>query len=140
MSFMHLTAAPAASLPLHTSMNLGREDLIALELQPGDRLRSDCGTLWVTVDGQAQDVLLGAGRVHTVETGGQVHVSALRSARMVVLGRAPLQWHRVSAEVPGPIGRVAARAFAALRNGASRLARHLPSVQPLSARGAQGTR
>lgn len=126
MNSMHLITHSA--LPLQTTMKLGRDDLIALELQAGDSLRSDCGTLWLTVDGQPQDVLVDVGKVHTVQTEGTINVSALRSARMVVLGRQPLQWHRVGEQAQGPIG----RGLAALRAGLAGVARHLQST-PLHA-------
>jgi len=129
MNTTHLTAL-AATLPLQTTMKLGRDDLIALQVQAGDRLRSDCGTLWITVDGQPQDVLIDAGKVHRVEAGGTVNVSALRSAHLVVLGRAPLQWRHVSDPAQGPIR----RGFAALRDNVVHLARHLQSA-PLHAAG-----
>ncbi|HSW06248.1 DUF2917 domain-containing protein [Aquabacterium sp.] len=123
MNNTHLRVVSGKALPLHTSMALSQHDLIALELQAGDRLRSDCGTLWVTVDGQPEDVMVDAGHVHTIKAAGTVNVSALRSACLVVLGRAPLQWHRVSDQVKGPVG----RALDAVRDGVLSLARHLQS-------------
>lgn len=99
MNHTHSTDRRAA-LPSQTAMRLTREDLISLELQPGDSVRSDCGTLWITVDGEPQDVLLEPGETHTVSAAGRINVSALRSACLVVLGRAPLRWQRV-----GELGR-----------------------------------
>lgn len=108
---------------LHSAMTLGREDLIALELQPGDRLRSDCGTLWLTVDGEQRDVLVEAGQVHRAERAGIVNVSALREACLVVLSRQPLRWHRVSAMGSGWLS----RALAGLSSAMATLVRHLQS-------------
>ncbi|NRF71954.1 DUF2917 domain-containing protein [Aquincola sp. S2] len=95
MNTMHVISH-RSELPATTAMRLGEADLIALDVQPGDRLRSDCGTLWITVDGEARDVLVSAGEVHTIEAAGRINVSALRSANLVVLGQAPLRWRRVS--------------------------------------------
>ena len=122
MNTLHLITT--AAWPLQTSMKLGREDLIALELQAGDRLRSDCGTVWITVDGQPQDVLVDAGKLYTAETAGKVNVSALRSARLVVLGRKPLQWHRVGERAQGSFGRT----LAALGDRLAARARRLQST------------
>jgi hypothetical protein len=129
MNTLHLITT--AAWPLQTSMKLGREDLIALELQAGDSLRSDCGTVWLTVDGQPQDVLVDAGELHTVKATGTVNVSALRSARLVVLGRRPLQWHRVGARAQDPIG----RGLAALGDRLAAFARRLQSTPLAQAQG-----
>lgn len=129
MNTLHLITTP--SWPLQTSMKLGREDLIALELQAGDSLRSECGTVWLTVDGQPQDVLVDAGKQHTVQTDGTVNVSALRTASLVVLGRRPLQWHHVSEQARGPV----ARGFDALRGRLASFARHLQSSPLAQAQG-----
>lgn len=109
---------------LHSAMTLGREDLIALELQPGDRLRSDCGTLWITVDGEQRDVLVEVGQVHRAERAGTVNVSALRDGCLVVLSRQPLRWHRVGASGSNWLSRVSASFTQALAT----LARHLQSA------------
>ena len=107
MNTAHFTDEPTLALSTQTAMSLSSRDLIALQLQPGDRLRSDCGTLWITVDGDLHDVLLEAGGVHKVRQGGTVKVSALHTACLVVLGRAPLQWRRAGAGTPGPFRRAA---------------------------------
>lgn len=123
MNSTHLKVVTGGAAPLHTAMALSQHDLIALELQAGDRVRSDCGTLWLTVDGQLDDVLVDVGQVHTVKAAATVNVSAMRQACLVVLGRAPLQWHRVGDRVRGPVG----RAVSALRDSVVALARHLQS-------------
>ena len=74
MNTAHFTAEPTLALSTQTAMSLSSRDLIALQLQPGDRLRSDCGTLWITVDGDLHDVLLEAGGVHKVRQIGRAHV------------------------------------------------------------------
>lgn len=79
-----------------TSLSLDRVDLLALPLQAGDRLRSEHGTVWITVDGQPQDILLAPGQTHVVPEAGAVNVSALGSACVQVRSAAPLAWRRVS--------------------------------------------
>ncbi len=129
MSTMHFISDASLALTTHTAMKLSSHDLIALQLRPGDRLRSDCGTLWLTVDGDLHDVLLEAGSVHTALQGATVNVSAMRTACLVVLGRAPLRWKRVGANGRGLLRRVAlasAQAVASLRGLSLSRPRSLP--------------
>ncbi len=127
MNARHLTVVPPVrprTPALHSAMTLGRGDLVALELQPGDRLRSDCGTLWLTVDGEQRDVLVDVGQVHRAERAGIVNVSALRDGCLVVLSRQPLRWHRVGAVNGNWLGRL----LASLGETLATLARHLQSA------------
>lgn len=96
MSQLHATSIRAA-LPVTTTLRLGASDLVAFDVLPGDRLRSDCGTVWITIDGEQRDLLVEAGQVHTVDEAARLHVSALHVARLVVIGRAPAHWHREGA-------------------------------------------
>jgi hypothetical protein len=112
MNLMHVIPN-RGELPSTTAMRLQASDLIALDLQAGDRLRSDAGTVWITVDGEPDDLMLTPGEVHTVETDSRLNVSALRSASLVVLGRAPLRWQRAGDAARGVADRIA-DAFRAL--------------------------
>ncbi|WP_284619028.1 DUF2917 domain-containing protein [Aquabacterium humicola] len=112
MNLMHVIPN-RGELPSTTAMRLQSSDLIALDLQAGDRLRSDAGTLWITVDGEPDDLMLQAGDVHTVAADSRLNVSALRSASLVVLGRGPLRWQRASEAGRGVADRIA-DAFRAL--------------------------
>ena len=105
---------------LHSAMTLGREDLIALELQPDTGTQAEEGG----DDGEQRDVLVEVGQVHRAERAGIVNVSALREACLVVLSRQPLRWHRVSAMGSGWLS----RALAGLSSAMATLVRHLQSA------------
>lgn len=100
------------TLPVRTVLQLRATAMLSLPLQAGDQLRGERGTVWVTIDGQLQDILLEPGQTYAVEQTGALNVtalnvSALDSACVSVLGRAPLAWRRVRPE--------AAHGWAALR-------------------------
>ena len=95
------------TLPVRTALQLRATAMLSLPLQAGDQLRGECGTVWATIDGQLQDILLQPGETYTVGQTGALNVSALDSACVSVLSRAPLTWRRVRPE--------AAHGWAALR-------------------------
>ena len=86
------------TLPVRTALQLRATAMLSLPLQAGDQLRGERGTVWVTIDGQLQDILLQPGETYTVEQTGARNVSALDTACVSVLGRAPLTWRRVRPE------------------------------------------
>lgn len=92
------------ALPVTTTLRLTAADLVAFDVQPGDRLRSDGGSVWITVNGQLRDVVIDAGQVHTVDEAARLHVSALQTARLVVIGRAPARWQREGEQAVGTAG------------------------------------
>ena len=85
-----------AALTARTALCLGRSDLLAVPLQAGDSLRSGRGTVWMTVDGLPQDILLEPGQKHVVPDAVAVNVSALHSACASVRSARPLVWQRVT--------------------------------------------
>ena len=86
-----------SSLTARTALCLGRSDLLALPLQAGDSLlRSERGTVWITVDGLLQDILLEPGQEHVVPEAEAVNVSELGSACVSVHSTESLVWRRVS--------------------------------------------
>ena len=95
------------TLPVRTALQLRATAMLSLPLQAGDQLRGECGTVWATIDGQLQDILRQPGETYTVGQTGALNVSALDSACVSVLSRAPLTWRRVRPE--------AAHGWAALR-------------------------
>ena len=95
MTATHLYSTRDQALQAHTALCLGRSDLLSLAVQAGDSLRSERGTVWITVDGQPQDILLEPGQAHVVQTPGALNVSALHSGCVSVRSAAPLAWRRV---------------------------------------------
>ena len=66
MTATHLYSTREGALTARTALCLGRSDLLAVPLQAGDSLRSERGTVWITVDGRPQDILLEPGHEHVV--------------------------------------------------------------------------
>ena len=115
MTATHLYSTQEGALAARTALCLGRSDLLSLPLQAGDSLRSERGTVWITVDGLPQDILLEPGQAHVVPAAVAVNVSALGSACVSVRSEAPLAWRRISPHAgPAWVGR-AQRALGALK-------------------------
>jgi len=83
-------SASASTYPLgwqtRTAIEL-HDGTLSLQVRPGDLLRSDAGTVWLTVDGQGQDILLLPGQSHRMDTDAVVHVSGFGPASLAVIGR-----------------------------------------------------
>lgn len=109
----------------HTEIRLLGHRLVSLTLRAGDRLRSDCGLVWATVDGEAADVLLDRGEVHVVARDCTMQVSAFGSARLELLSQGPRQ--------PAGAGLAAGRMrlIAAWQTLRRRLHRAIAGVRPL---------
>jgi len=120
MTATHLYSTQEGALAVRTALCLGRSDLLAVPLQAGDSLRSERGTVWITVDGLPQDILLEPGQEHFVPEAGAVNVSALQSACVSVRSNAPLAWRRITPMAGPAWARLAQRALAAVttRTGA----------------------
>ncbi len=87
------------SVWVSTTLPLDARKLLATTLQPGDRLRSSGGTVWITVAGEPRDIVLAAGQQHVVATVAVRHVSGLGSAACAsVRTRGPLDWQPVLAD------------------------------------------
>ncbi len=96
MTATHLYSATAKPLTVRTALCLDDHDLLSVALQAGDSLRGERGTVWITIDGQLQDILLEPGQVHAVTEAGALNVSALHGACVSVLGAKPLAWRRIT--------------------------------------------
>jgi hypothetical protein len=70
---------------------LGAADMLTLKLQPGERVRCERGTVWLTVDGELDDIVLEAGEVHVVQRAQTLRASGLDCGRLVVLGQGAAQ-------------------------------------------------
>ena len=95
MTATHLYGAQTSPLAVRTALCLDEHDLLSVAVHPGDRLRGERGTVWITVDGELQDILLEPGQEHRVQQAGALNVSALHGACVSVLGALPLAWRRV---------------------------------------------
>lgn len=67
-----------------------KNDVIRLGKARGQRIESVLGRLWVTIDGDARDIVLDPGEGFSIDRDDDVLVSAMRSdARFVLLGAVP---------------------------------------------------
>lgn len=63
---------------------LAQRELLALDRARGLLLTCQSGELWITRDGSAEDLILAAGQSWRVEGDGELVVSALRPALLVI--------------------------------------------------------
>lgn len=73
-----------------TEIRLDEQHLVTLSVRAGDLLRGGDGTVWATVDGEPDDILLEPGDMHVAPRDGKLRVSAFGHARLEIYGRAPL--------------------------------------------------
>ncbi|PKO65820.1 MAG: hypothetical protein CVU22_18205 [Betaproteobacteria bacterium HGW-Betaproteobacteria-16] len=85
------------SHPDHFGLLIAREwalspmQTLLLPLKRGDLLQSLQGTIWITVDGQRQDLFLSGSETHTVAEDARLHISGFDKPRLKVLSQCPLQ-------------------------------------------------
>jgi hypothetical protein len=79
-----------------TEIRLDEQHLLTLSVRAGDLLRSADGTVWATVDGEPDDILLATGDVHELPRDFELRVSAFGHARLEVYGHGPLQYRMPS--------------------------------------------
>lgn len=75
-----------------TEIRLDGQQLLTLSVRTGDLLRSAGGTVWATVDGEPDDILLAPDDVHVLPRDCELRVSAFGHARMEVYGHGPLHY------------------------------------------------
>lgn len=75
-----------------TEIRLVDQHLLTLSVRAGNLLRSAGGTVWGTVDGEPDDILLVPGDVHVLTRDCKLRVSAFGHARLEVYGHGPLQF------------------------------------------------
>lgn len=75
-----------------TEIRLDEQNLLTVSVRAGDLLRSAGGTVWATVDGEPDDILLEPGDVHVLQRACELRVSAFGHARLEVYGHGPLQY------------------------------------------------
>lgn len=73
-----------AKIVQETRYELADGELLALEHIGGRELACRAGELWITVDGRAEDIILGAGARWQAADDGAVVVSALKDSLLAV--------------------------------------------------------
>lgn len=82
------TSASAYPLGWQTRTDiLLRDSTLSLRVRAGDLLLGGAGTVWVTADGQWQDILLLPGQSHRMDADAIVHASGFGPARLTIIGR-----------------------------------------------------
>lgn len=75
-----------------TEIRLDAQNLLTVPVRASDLLRSAGGTVWATVDGEPDDIVLAPGDVHVVPHDAELRVSAFGHARLEVYGHGPLHY------------------------------------------------
>lgn len=70
-----------------TRFDLLKREAVTLGDARGHVLACRCGELWITVDGEAGDIVLAAGEVYRIDSGARIVISALKAATVTVLHR-----------------------------------------------------
>lgn len=73
-----------ARIVQETRYELADGELLALDRMKGKELACRSGELWITVDGRAEDIILGAGQRWPAEVNAPLVVSALKDSLLVV--------------------------------------------------------
>ncbi|EWS55981.1 MULTISPECIES: DUF2917 domain-containing protein [unclassified Methylibium] len=109
MNAMKTPRSQPFGIGTRTEIRLDDQHLLTLSVRAGDLLRSAGGTVWATVDGEPDDILLAPGDVHVLTRECELRVSAFGHARLEVYGHGPLHYR-----MPRPLP--ARGAFAAAWN------------------------
>ena len=76
------------------TIDLGPDELAALDAAAGARVRVEQGSVWLTEEGRPQDLFMAAGREEVLDSGRRALIEGIGPARVVVIapdGR----WHRL---------------------------------------------
>ena len=68
---------------------LRKGQILRLQRARGSRIETLAGSVWITIDGDSRDVVLGPDQAFDVDRDGDMLVSALSDARVVVLAPLP---------------------------------------------------
>ncbi len=77
------------------TVDLGYDQLLVLQSQPGTRVRVLYGHLWLTEEGGGQDVFAGSGAELALKARGRTVIEGLDRARVEIIepaAKAPLGW------------------------------------------------
>ena len=98
-----------------TEIRLDEQHLLTVSVRAGDLLRSAGGTVWATVDGEPDDIVLEPGDVHVAPIDGELRASAFGHARLEVYGDGPLHFEVPRQSSPaGLLARLRASALMAV--------------------------
>lgn len=73
-----------ATIVQYTLFDLARRELLVLSAACDHELTCTAGELWITLDGDSRDLVLGPGESYRVEGKGAVVVSALKASTLNV--------------------------------------------------------
>lgn len=76
-----------ATVTQETRFELARRELVTLTDARDHVLNCDSGELWITLDGDSRDIILGPGQSHRIDSAAPVVVSAIRPAALNVRRR-----------------------------------------------------
>lgn len=105
------TRASQFRVGTRTEIRLDDQRSLTLSVRAGDLLRGEDGTVWATVDGERDDILLEPGDVYAVARDCGLRVSAFGHARLEIYGHGPLHYERPQGK---PAYRVIASAWSAV--------------------------
>lgn len=91
MSIVCLSHAIDFGLYSASEWKLLPDKTFQLQVQRGDILQSLQGTVWITVRGQRQDLLLSGSDMHTVTEDAVLRISGFDESRLMVLSHRPVQ-------------------------------------------------
>ncbi|MBI4984180.1 MAG: DUF2917 domain-containing protein [Rhodocyclales bacterium] len=73
-----------ATITQETRFELAQRELVGIAKARGQTLRCDAGELWITVDGDAGDIILRSGEVWQIASNEEIVISALQASRLSV--------------------------------------------------------
>ncbi|MDO9074751.1 MAG: DUF2917 domain-containing protein [Rubrivivax sp.] len=114
MNATKTTRTPQFRIGTRTEIRLDDQRLLTLSLRAGDLLRAEGGTVWATVDGERDDIVLEPGDVHAVPRDCELRVSAFGQARLEIYGHGPLHYEGPRRK---PVHRMVVAAWRAIVSG-----------------------
>ena len=66
-------------------IDLGNDELAALDAAAGARIRVEQGSVWLTEEGRLQDLFIGTGREEVLGSGRRALIEGIGRARVVVI-------------------------------------------------------
>ena len=76
------------------TIDLGPDELAALNAAAGARVRVERGSVWLTEEGRLQDLFIGAGREEVLGAGRRALIEGIEPARVVVIAPDGRLWAR----------------------------------------------
>lgn len=71
-----------ATITQETRFELSRHELVTVSDARAHEIRCESGELWITLDGDRRDIILGAGKAWRIDGDGAVAISALRDSTL----------------------------------------------------------